>query len=123
MAETLDIVIEKIKTIQENAREHGQNERPLWPMIVLRSPKGWTGPKYVNGLPVEGCFRSHQVPITDPATNPEHLKELEDWLKSYRPWELFDDNGRLIGELKELAPKAEKRMGANPNANGGIPVA
>ena len=120
MAETLDIVIEKIKTIQENARQHGDNERPLWPMIILRSPKGWTGPKYVNGLPVEGCFRSHQVPITDPATNPEHLKELEDWLKSYRPWELFDENGRLIKELQELAPEAERRMGANLNANGGI---
>ena len=120
MAETLDMVVEKIKTIQENARQHGDNERPLWPMIVLRSPKGWTGPKKVNGLPVEGSFRSHQVPITDPATNPEHLKDLEDWLKSYRPWELFDENGRLISELKELAPLAEKRMGANPHANGGI---
>ncbi|HET7003324.1 MAG TPA: phosphoketolase family protein, partial [Puia sp.] len=120
MAETLDIVVEKIKTIQENAREHGDNERPLWPMIVLRSPKGWTGPKYVNGLPVEGNFRSHQVPITDPKTNPAHLKELEDWLRSYKPWELFDENGKLLSELKELAPKAERRMGANPNANGGL---
>jgi xylulose-5-phosphate/fructose-6-phosphate phosphoketolase len=120
MAETLDMVVEKIKTIQQNARQHGENERPLWPMIVLRSPKGWTGPKYVNGLPVEGCFRSHQVPITDPATNPEHLKDLEDWLKSYKPWELFDEYGKLISELKELAPLAERRMGANPNANGGI---
>jgi xylulose-5-phosphate/fructose-6-phosphate phosphoketolase len=89
-------------------------------MIVLRSPKGWTGPKTVNGLPNEGSFRSHQVPITDPATNPEHLKQLEDWLKSYKPWELFDENGKLINELKELAPLAEKRMGANPNANGGL---
>ena len=94
MAETLDIVIEKIKIIQQDARLHGATERPLWPMIILRSPKGWTGPKKVNGLPVEGNFRSHQVPITDSATNPEQLKQLEDWLKSYRPWELFDENGR-----------------------------
>jgi xylulose-5-phosphate/fructose-6-phosphate phosphoketolase len=120
MAETLDMVVEKIKTIQQNAREHGADQRPQWPMIILRSPKGWTGPKKVNGLPVEGCFRSHQVPINDPATNPEHLKQLEDWFKSYKPWELFDENGTLINELKELAPMAEKRMGANPNANGGL---
>ena len=120
MAETLDLVIEKIKIIQQNAREHGESERPLWPMIVLRSPKGWTGPKIVNGLPNEGTFRSHQVPITDPATNPEHLKQLEDWLKGYKPWELFDENGKLINELKELAPVAERRMGSNPNANGGM---
>jgi xylulose-5-phosphate/fructose-6-phosphate phosphoketolase len=120
MAETLDIVIEKIKTIQQNARQHGADERPLWPMIVLRSPKGWTGPKKVNGLPVEGGFRSHQVPITDPATNPEHLKQLEDWLKSYKPSELFDEDGKLIKELRELAPPGERRMGANPNANGGL---
>jgi xylulose-5-phosphate/fructose-6-phosphate phosphoketolase len=120
MAETLDIVIEKIKSIQQNARTHGANERPMWPMIVLRSPKGWTGPKVVNGLPVEGCFRSHQVPLTNPATNPEHLRQLEEWLKSYRPWELFDVNGTLINELKELAPVGERRMGANPHANGGL---
>jgi xylulose-5-phosphate/fructose-6-phosphate phosphoketolase len=120
MAETLDMVVEKIKTIQQNARQYGANERPLWPMIILRSPKGWTGPKTVNGLPVEGSFRSHQVPITDPATNPEHLRQLEDWLKSYKPWELFDENGTLTNELKELAPLAEKRMGSNPNANGGM---
>jgi xylulose-5-phosphate/fructose-6-phosphate phosphoketolase len=120
MAETLDIVIEKIKTIQQNARQHGADERPLWPMIVLRSPKGWTGPKKVNGLPVEGGFRSHQVPITDPATNPEHLKQLEGWLKSYKPSELFDEDGKLIKELRELAPPGERRMGANPNANGGL---
>ena len=120
MAETLDIVIEKIKIIQQDARLHGATERPLWPMIILRSPKGWTGPKTVNGLPVEGSFRSHQVPIKDAATNPEQLKQLEDWLKSYRPWELFDENGTLIKELQELAPLAERRMGANPNANGGL---
>jgi xylulose-5-phosphate/fructose-6-phosphate phosphoketolase len=120
MAETLDIVIEKIKAIQQNARQKKDSGRPLWPMIVLRSPKGWTGPKKVNGLPVEGSFRSHQVPITDPATNPEHLKQLEYWLKSYKPWELFDVNGKLKKELAELAPLGEKRMGANPHANGGL---
>jgi xylulose-5-phosphate/fructose-6-phosphate phosphoketolase len=120
MAETLDLVIEKIKAIQQHARINEESERPLWPMIVLRSPKGWTGPKKVNGLPVEGSFRSHQVPITDPATNPEHLKQLEDWMKSYKPWELFDENGKLVKELSELAPLAERRMGANLNANGGL---
>jgi xylulose-5-phosphate/fructose-6-phosphate phosphoketolase len=120
MAETLDMVIEKIRTIKQNARRPGDTQRPLWPMIVLRSPKGWTGPKKVNNLPNEGNFRSHQVPITDPATNPEHLKQLEDWLKSYKPWELFDENGRLNYELRELAPAPARRMGANPNANGGM---
>jgi xylulose-5-phosphate/fructose-6-phosphate phosphoketolase len=89
-------------------------------MIVLNSPKGWTGPKEVNGLPVEGTFRSHQVPITDPATNPEHLRLLEGWLKSYRPEELFDESGRFNANLADLAPKGERRMGANPHANGGI---
>jgi len=116
MAETLDEVIEKIKNIQQ----HTDGTRPLWPMIVLRSPKGWTGPKKVNGLTVEGTFRSHQVPITDPATNPEHLRQLEEWLKSYRPWELFDENGKLVKELAELAPLGEKRMGANRHSNGGL---
>ena len=94
--------------------------RPRWPMIVLNSPKGWTGPKMVDGLQVEGTFRSHQVPLSDPATHPEHLKLLEDWLRSYRPEELFDEQGRLKPELAELAPKGERRMGANPHANGGI---
>ncbi len=89
-------------------------------MIVLNSPKGWTGPKVVDGLQVEGTFRSHQVPLSDPATHPEHLKLLEDWLRSYRPEELFDGQGRLKPELAELAPKGERRMGANPHANGGI---
>jgi xylulose-5-phosphate/fructose-6-phosphate phosphoketolase len=88
-------------------------------MIVLNSPKGWTGPKMVDGLQVEGTFRSHQVPLSDPATHPEHLKLLEDWLRSYRPEELFDEQGRLKPELTELAPKGERRMGANPHANGG----
>ncbi len=120
MSETLDMVTEKILSIQQNARLNNDSQRPLWPMIVLRSPKGWTGPKKVDGIPMEGTFHSHQVPITDPATNPEHLKLLEDWLRSYKPWELFDENGKLKKELADLAPAGEKRMGSNPNANGGL---
>jgi xylulose-5-phosphate/fructose-6-phosphate phosphoketolase len=121
MAETMDRAIEEIKAIQRRARSEGKFEgTPAWPMIVLRSPKGWTGPKVVDGEPVEGTFRSHQVPLSDPAKNPEHLKQLERWLKSYRPQELFDGNGTLKPELQELAPKGDRRMGANPRANGGI---
>ena len=120
MAAALDAAVEQIKKIQQDARVHGNFARPRWPMIVLNSPKGWTGPKMVDGLQVEGTFRSHQVPLSDPATHPEHLKLLEDWLKSYRPEELFDEQGRLKAELAELAPKGERRMGANPHANGGI---
>src|SRR5579871_902715 len=120
MAATLDIAVEQIKKIQQDARLHGNSARPRWPMIVLNSPKGWTGPKVVDGLQVEGTFRSHQVPLSDPATHPEHLKLLEDWLRSYRPEELFDEQGRLNSELAELAPKGERRMGANPHANGGM---
>jgi xylulose-5-phosphate/fructose-6-phosphate phosphoketolase len=120
MAATLDTAIEQIREIQRDARVNGNIARPRWPMIVLNSPKGWTGPKVVDGLQVEGTFRSHQVPLSDPATHPEHLKLLEDWLRSYRPEELFDDQGRLKPELAELAPKGERRMGANPHANGGI---
>jgi xylulose-5-phosphate/fructose-6-phosphate phosphoketolase len=120
MAATLDLAVEQIKNIQHNARVGGDLTRPRWPMIVLNSPKGWTGPKVVDGLQVEGTFRSHQVPLSDPATHPEHLKLLEDWLRSYRPEELFDETGRLKPELAELAPKGERRMGANPHANGGI---
>jgi xylulose-5-phosphate/fructose-6-phosphate phosphoketolase len=120
MASALDLAVQKIKTIQREAREHGQRERPRWPMIVLRSPKGWTGPKIVDGLPVEGTFRAHQVPIAVSAsTPPEHLRQLEDWLRSYRPEELFDTHGRLRPELAELAPVGNRRMGANPRANGG----
>lgn len=119
MAETLDSVIAEIKRIQHEARGNGNTMRPRWPMIVLQSPKGWTGPKEVNGLPVEGSFRSHQVPLSDPANQPEHLKLLEVWLHSYRPEELFDEKGRLRRELAELAPKGDRRMGANPHANGG----
>src|SRR5476651_60154 len=120
MAATLDAAVEQIKQIQQDARVHGNTARPRWPMIVLNSPKGSTGPKIVDGLEVEGTFRSHQVPLSDPATHPEHLKLLEDWLRSYRPEELFDEQGCLKPELAELAPKGERRMGANPHANGGI---
>ena len=120
MTTAMDLAMEKIKTIQKDARENGIAERPRWPMIVFRSPKGWTGPKEVNGLPVEGTFRSHQVPISDPRTNPGNLQQLEIWLRSYKPEELFDEEGRLISELAELAPLKEKRMGSNPHANGGL---
>jgi xylulose-5-phosphate/fructose-6-phosphate phosphoketolase len=121
MAATLDTVIETIRQIQADARKSPQDvRRPRWPMIVLISPKGWTGPKIVDGKRIEGSFRSHQVPITDPAKNPQHLKQLEEWLRSYRPAELFDESGRLRSELAALAPSGDKRMGANPNANGGL---
>jgi xylulose-5-phosphate/fructose-6-phosphate phosphoketolase len=121
MAATLDTVIEQIRRIQSDARKSaGAVERPRWPMIVLSSPKGWTGPKMVDGKANEGTFRSHQVPLSDPAKNPEHLRQLESWLRSYRPEELFDKQGRLKDELQALAPRGERRMGANPNANGGI---
>jgi len=119
MAATLDTVIEEIKRIQAQARTQGAVERPRWPMIVFRSPKGWTGPKMVDGIPIEGTFHAHQVPLSDPAKNPEHLKQLEEWLRSYRPAELFDSVGRLKPELAALAPTGERRMGSNPNANGG----
>ena len=105
MAATLDTVVEQIKKIQQDARLHNKLVRPRWPMIVLNSPKGWTGPKVVDGQQVEGTFRAHQVPLSDPANHPEHLKLLEDWLKSYRPQELFDENGRLMRELAQLAPE------------------
>jgi xylulose-5-phosphate/fructose-6-phosphate phosphoketolase len=120
MATTLDTVVEQIRTIQQDARVDGSRARPRWPMIVLASPKGWTGPAVVDGLQIEGTFRAHQVPLSDPATHPEHLALLEAWLKSYRPWELFDEQGRLKPELADLAPKGERRMGANPHANGGV---
>ena len=121
MAETLDKVLEDIQAIQRTARSKvGNSTRPLWPMIVLKTPKGWTGPKMVDGHRVEGTFRSHQVPLSDPASNPQHLLQLEEWLKSYRPEELFDEKGALRKELAELAPTGERRMGANPHANGGL---
>jgi xylulose-5-phosphate/fructose-6-phosphate phosphoketolase len=120
MAATLDTVIEQIRQIQADARVHGNTERPRWPMIVFGSPKGWTGPKVVDGKANEGTFRSHQVPLSDPAKSPQHLRQLESWLRSYRPEELFDPQGRLKPELAALAPSGERRMGANPNANGGM---
>ena len=119
MAAALDRVVEQIGAIQRDARVAGSTQRPRWPMIVLASPKGWTGPKFIDGRAIEGTFRSHQVPLTDPATNPAHLRQLEEWLLSYRPQELFDGQGRLKSELKALAPRGDRRMGANPHANGG----
>lgn len=120
MATALDQVMEEIQRIQHEARVNGTTIRPRWPMIVLSSPKGWTGPKWVDGLKIEGTFRSHQVPLSDPRGNAEHLKQLEAWMRSYRPEELFDEAGRLNPELAELAPEGERRMGANPHANGGL---
>jgi xylulose-5-phosphate/fructose-6-phosphate phosphoketolase len=120
MAAAFETVLNEIRAIQKDARENGFRLRPLWPMIVLRSPKGWTGPRVVDGIQIEGTFRSHQVPITDFAAKPEHLKILEDWMRSCRPEELFDENGTLIRELAEMAPKGNQRMGANPHANGGL---
>ena len=120
MAATLDTVLDEIRTIQTTAREENVAERPQWPMIVLRTPKGWTGPKFVDGKPVEGTFRSHQVPLSQPAKNPEHLRMLDEWLRSYKPEELFDETGTFRTELAEMAPEGDRRMGANPHANGGL---
>jgi xylulose-5-phosphate/fructose-6-phosphate phosphoketolase len=120
MAMTLEKAIEDIRRIQTNARDKKDTTRPHWPMIVLKSPKGWTGPKEVDGLKVEGTFRAHQVPLLVDAEHPQHVKQLERWMKSYRAEELFDKNGRLNSDLAELAPKGNRRMGANPHANGGI---
>ena len=119
MAETLDRVVTEIHAIQTNARAHGFQERPRWPMIVLRSPKGWTGPHEVDGQLVEGTFRSHQVPMGE-MDRPEHIHLLEQWMKSYHPEELFESNGHLKSELAELAPKGQRRMSANPTTNGGL---
>ncbi|MBO0880491.1 MAG: phosphoketolase family protein [Mycobacterium sp.] len=120
MAGTLDRILDEIRDIQQRARHGHAGERPRWPMIVLRSPKGWTGPKTVDDLPTEGTWRSHQVPLAELATNPAHLAQLESWLRSYRPEELFDTSGRLAPELAELPPKGDRRMSANPHANGGV---
>ncbi len=119
MAAALDSAAADIRRIQRDARRSGFKRRPSWPMVILRSPKGWTGPKIVDGKPVEGTFRAHQIPIGDMA-RPGHVKLLEKWMKSYRPEELFDKTGRLLPELAELAPKGERRMSANPHANGGL---
>ncbi|MFQ3679940.1 MAG: phosphoketolase family protein, partial [Pseudanabaenaceae cyanobacterium] len=120
MAAVLEDCVTQIRQIQMHARQTGIAERPRWPMIVLRTPKGWTGPKSVDGHKVEGFWRSHQVPMGEMHSNPEHVRLLAEWLRSYRPEELFDENGRLIPELKELAPKGTRRMSANPITNGGL---
>jgi xylulose-5-phosphate/fructose-6-phosphate phosphoketolase len=120
MARTLDIVLAEIQSIQRRCRAGATHERPRWPVIILDTPKGWTGPKVVDGKQVEGTFRAHQVPLMQPASNPQHLQQLSDWLRSYRPEELFDAGGRLLPELADLAPSGSRRMGSNPNANGGL---
>ncbi len=120
MASALEQCVLEIRAIQRHARSTGDVARPRWPMIVLRSPKGWTGPKIADGHKVEGTWRAHQVPISDPTTNEEHLKLVEDWLRSYKPEELFDANGTLIAELQDLAPSGPRRISANPHANGGV---
>jgi xylulose-5-phosphate/fructose-6-phosphate phosphoketolase len=120
MADAMEQCVLEIRKIQQNARTNNDPTRPRWPMIVLRSPKGWTGPQTVDGHKVEGFWRAHQVPLGGVKENPQHLQQLEDWLRSYKPEELFDDQGRLIPELKALAPKGVRRMGANPHANGGL---
>jgi xylulose-5-phosphate/fructose-6-phosphate phosphoketolase len=120
MAATIDSVVQEIRRIQADARNGGRGKRPLWPMIVLRTPKGWTGPKEVDGKKTEGTWRSHQVPMGEMHENPAHVQILEEWMRSYRPEELFDENGRLKPELAELSPKGTRRMSANPHANGGL---
>ena len=120
MAATLDWAIREIKRIQQHARTTGDTTRPRWPMIVFRSPKGWTGPKEVDGNPVEDCFRAHQVPISMGPDTEKHLPILEQWLRSYHPEELFDEEGRPVDLLRSFAPKGDRRMGANPHANGGL---
>jgi xylulose-5-phosphate/fructose-6-phosphate phosphoketolase len=118
MASALDYALDRIAEIQSEARA-GSRERPEWPMIILRTPKGWTGPKFVDGLPVEGSFRSHQVPLAEVRTNPDHLAQLEEWLHSYRPGELFNRQGRPLAEIDDFVPVGDRRMSANPHANGG----
>jgi xylulose-5-phosphate/fructose-6-phosphate phosphoketolase len=118
-AQTLERCHEHIREIQDTARRHGLRGRPRWPAIVLRTPKGWTGPKIVDGLPIEGTFRAHQVPLANVRNDPAHLRQLEEWIRSYRPDELFDDDGRLERRLADLAPSGVKRMGSSPHANGG----
>jgi xylulose-5-phosphate/fructose-6-phosphate phosphoketolase len=120
MAATLDAILAEIQAIQKRAREEGNTERRRWPMLVLRTPKGWTGPKFVDGKPVEGTWRAHQVPISGVREKPGHLRILDEWMRSYRPQELFDAEGKLKAELAELAPKGRRRMGMNPHADGGV---
>jgi len=120
MAATLDIVIDEIKSIQNEIRTNGFTKRPQWPMIILRTPKGWTGPKMVDGIQIEGTWRAHQVPLSELSSKPVHIKILEQWMKSYKPEELFDEHGKLFNEFTELAPLGTMRMSANPHANGGL---
>jgi xylulose-5-phosphate/fructose-6-phosphate phosphoketolase len=120
LAAALDDALDDIASIQQAARENGETTRPQWPMLILRTPKGWTGPKEIDGLPVEGSWRSHQVPLADVRQKPDRIPLLEEWMRSYRPEELFDEHGMLVAELRELAPKGELRMSANPHANGGL---
>ena len=120
MAATLEHCVQEIRSIQKHARASGKAERPRWPMVILKSPKGWTGPKELDGHKIEGSWRAHQIPILDAASNPAHLRKLEEWMRSYKPEELFEESGKLRRELRELAPKANRRMSANPHANGGI---
>ena len=118
-AETLNSCYDEIRAIQNDTRKNGFKQRPVWPMIILRTPKGWTGPKEVDGIPIEGTFRAHQVPLANVCENPENLKLLEEWMQSYKPNDLFDERGHLIPELQDLAPRGDRRMGANPSVNGG----
>jgi xylulose-5-phosphate/fructose-6-phosphate phosphoketolase len=120
MAETLDVMLSEVRAIQRRAREEGQTERAPWPMLILRTPKGWTGPKTVDGKQVEGTWRAHQVPLSELREKPEHVKLLEEWMRSYHPEELFDAHGKLKPEIATLAPKGQRRMGMNPHANGGL---
>jgi xylulose-5-phosphate/fructose-6-phosphate phosphoketolase len=120
MAAALDEILDDIRAIQQNARNQQVDTRPRWPMLILKTPKGWTGPREVDGKPVEGTWRSHQVPVDDVRKNPEHLKILENWLRSYKPEELFDKDGKVHDEITALAPKGSRRMGMNPHANGGL---
>jgi xylulose-5-phosphate/fructose-6-phosphate phosphoketolase len=119
MAATMEECICRIRSIQENARTCANSDRPRWPMIILRSPKGWTGPKEINGHKIEGSWRAHQVPVLDPQSNPEHLRVVEEWMRGYHPEQLFDAKGSLRPELRALAPLGQRRMSANPHANGG----
>jgi xylulose-5-phosphate/fructose-6-phosphate phosphoketolase len=119
MASTVETCVQQIRSVQQEARRTGKPDRPRWPMIILRTPKGWTGPKLVDGHQVEGSWRAHQVPVLDVKSNPEHLRIVEQWMRSYRPEELFDQRGTLIPELRQLPPAGDRRMSANPHANGG----
>jgi xylulose-5-phosphate/fructose-6-phosphate phosphoketolase len=119
-AAVFEIIFDRIAAIQKAAREEGSTARPAWPMLIMRTPKGWTGPKFVDGKPVENTWRAHQVPLDNVRQNPEHLRQLEEWMRSYRPQELFDEKGKFIAELADIAPKGRLRMGMNPHANGGL---